>query len=46
MAADLNGVAAERTARAITTVGGEALAVEVDVRRRADVRRMIDATVT
>jgi NAD(P)-dependent dehydrogenase (short-subunit alcohol dehydrogenase family) len=45
VAADLDLAAAEATAAQMAAGGGEALAVEVDVSRAADVRRMVGAAV-
>ncbi len=45
LVADLSLPAAERVAGEITVAGGTARAIAVDVRQRADVRRMIDAAV-
>ncbi len=44
VAADLNRRAAEETARMIRDVGGEAMAVEVDVSSTASVERMFEET--
>jgi NAD(P)-dependent dehydrogenase (short-subunit alcohol dehydrogenase family) len=41
--ADLNGESAETVAGQIAAAGGEALAVQADVSRSADVRRMVEA---
>ncbi len=40
--ADINGAAAERRAEAIVQAGGEAIAVQTDVRSEEQVRRMVD----
>lgn len=46
LVADLSEEAANRVAGEITAAGGTAKAIAVDVRRRADVRAMIDAAVS
>ena len=43
--ADINGAAAERRAEAIREAGGDAIAVETDVRSEEQVQRMVQAAV-
>lgn len=43
--ADINGTLAERVAGEIVAAGGQALAVQVDVARPAEARRMVDVAV-
>lgn len=43
--ADLNGEAADRAAKGISTAGGHAVAVRADVANRGDVRGVVDAAV-
>ncbi len=46
VAVDLNGEAAQQTANEIAAAGGQALAIAADVSRSADVRTIVDTTIS